>query len=182
MMVQIDAKLLLGWVVFLIIYMRVWNAGVTNMMRQSSFITKRVSPSTPMERAYLFVLGAYTACRTTLLVALYLLLIFCVMSCVQCVLPFLAHMKSFHAVMGWVFSEDVLFSPMRPKLLPFHAAVLVSSLVIAAVFSVVYTSDADLMDPDRCTSIVVREALCMPLLGLSAYIGITLFQATITPP
>lgn len=181
-MVQLDARVLVGWLVFDYIYMSVWDASISNMVRLASTVTRQVTPAAPLGRAYLFVLGSYSACRATLLVALYMLLMFCVMSCVQCVIPFMAHVKWLHPGMRWVFAEDVLFRPMSPRLLPFHAAVLVASLTVAAVYSVAYASDADLADPDRCTSVVVRQALCMPLLGVCAYLAITLSLCIITPP
>lgn len=181
-MVQINAKVMVGWLIFINVYSHVWDSGISNMMAHASKITRRVTATAPLERAYLLVVWSYTACRATLLVALYMLLMFCVMGCVQCVTPFLAHMKRVHAAMTWMFAEDVLFRPMIPKILPFHGAVLVSCLVLAAVYSVVYTSDADLVDPDKCTSVLVKAGLSMPLIGLCAYLGIALFQSTITPP
>lgn len=179
-MVLIDAKVMVGWVWFLSIYTLVWNASIGSMMRLASSATSRATPEQPMRRADLFMIGVYVACRAALLVTLYMLLCFCVMSCMQCVLPFLKHLHCFHAAMTWLFAEDVLFQPLKPNLLPFHAAVMVSSLWLATVCAVVSASDADLRVPERSQSVVVREALCMPVLGVCAYLGMALFQSTIT--
>lgn len=178
-MVQIDAKVMVGWLVFLWIYILVWRASTDNAMRMAFTVTSHAKPERPLQRAYLFLFGAYVACRAALLVSLYMLLLFCVMSCVQCVLPFLRHKKCFHAAMTWLFSEDVAFRALQPRLLPFHAAVLLSCLWIATVYSVAYATDADLLDAGRSQSVVKREVLCMPVIGVCAYLGMALSVFTI---
>lgn len=178
-MVQVDAQVMVGWLVFLSIYTLVWKANAVHMMGQAAAATSQAKPEKPVKRAYLFLLGTYMAFRAALLVSLYMLLLLCVMSCVQCVLPFLKHKKVFHAIMTWLFAERVMFRALQPKLLPFHAAVLVAALWLTTVYSVVYASDAALSSPERSQSVVNRAALCMPVVGVCAYMGMAVSLSTI---
>lgn len=182
MKIQIDVKVLVGWIIFLSIYAVVWDSNISHMMRISAPLASMASKDTPFPRSSIFLLGAYTVCRVTLLLSLILLLTFCIMSCVQCILPFMQHITWLYVALTWIYSEGVLFSAVTPKLLPFHAAVFVSCLAISTMYAVVYPCSADLVRPERCMSIIVRDVLCMSGVGLCAYAGLALFLIQITPP
>lgn len=177
-MVKFDAQAIVGWGTFISIYSLLWNFSVGHMMRQAS----PVALHNRLRRSSLLLVGGYTACRATLLLALYMVLLFCLMGVVQCVLPFLKHLPRLHAVLSWLCSERVLFHAVSVRLLPLHAAVLASSLTIATVYATVYVRDPDLLDPNLWTSVVVRDALCMAMPGLLAYCGYCLLTCTLTPP
>lgn len=176
-MVKINSQVIVGWCVFITLYCFLWNFSIGHMMRQAS----PDSLHHEFSRGSLFVIGAYTACRVTLLLVLYLLLLFCLMSIMQCILPFLTHLPEIHSMLTWLSSENVLFHAVSPNLLPYHATVLASSLTIATVYALVYISDADLRDDDRWVSVVVRDALCMAAPGVLAYIGYCFFTCIIQP-
>lgn len=179
-MVRINVKALTGWAVFIVVYAWVWDASIAHMIRHAQPLVTRASKEAPAQRAAILLIGSYTACRATLLYALYMLLMYSVMSIVQCVLPFPPHSNTTHHAVTWLFSEDILFLSMQPKFLPFHGAVLLSSVAIATLYAVVYPSDADLADPGRTSSIIVRDALCMAAVGALAYFGMALSVLTIT--
>lgn len=159
---------LIGWLLFLSVYATVWNEGVGHALVQGERLL-------PLTRFSVLAMGAYAAVRATLLVALILLLLYSVMSTVQCMLPFVEYLMWVHTVGTWLCAERILFVSMQPKLLAFHAAVLLSSLALAVVYSIVYVSDADLADPDRSRSVVVRETLGMAATSIAAYAGLALF-------
>lgn len=173
-----DLAALVAWLLFLSVYALVWNNGIGYMLDLAEPLLRTV----PCKRYHLLLLGFYIACRATLIMALIMLLSFCVMTCVQCMLPFVSYIKPVYAVGTWLFSENVLMRPLSPSLLPFHAAVLVSSLVLATLYSVALASASDLEDSDRCRSVVVREALGMAMMGLAAYAALALFLTTNPSP
>lgn len=176
-MPSIDPEAVAAWLLFLCVYALVWNDGIGYMMDLAETL---LSPP-PCKRYYLLLLGAYIACRATLIMALLTLLTFCVMSCAQCMLPFVAHIRYLHRAGTWLFREQVMCRALRPSLLPFHAAVLISSLLLACTYAVIFASAKDLAEPDRCRAVVVREALGMALMSLSAYAALALFLATMGP-
>lgn len=179
MKVRVDVRVLAGWLLFLTIYTMVWDANITHLLHIASPLASMASKENPFPRSSIFLLGTYTACRVTLLLSLVLLLNYCIMSCVQCILPFLQHIPFLFSVITWMYSEGVMFSSMLPRLLPFHAAVLTCSLAIATVYAVVYTSKADLRVPERCMSVMVRDVMCMSAVGVCAYAGLALFLFTV---
>lgn len=160
----VDYETAVSWLLFLTIYALVWNLGVGHSIKLGEPL---VSPN--CLRSWLLLLGCYSACRVALLSAMLTLLFYCFMTCVQCMLPFVAHLRVLHSVGTWIFRERVFFGTLRPRLLPFHAAILMACFAVSAMYSIVYISDADLKSPDHCRSLVVREAMAMATLSLAAY-------------
>lgn len=174
-MVRIDADVLVGWSVFTSVYILLWNSNIAHMIHQGNTALDVAR----LNRGSVFILGAYTVCRVTLLLILYFLLLFCLMSMIQCILPFLVHMHAFHHTLRWIFAEEVLFRSFSPSLLPFHATVFAAGLALPIIYSTVRVSDDDLTDSHKSHSIIVQEALAMAALGSVAYLGIGFFNSMI---
>lgn len=177
-MIAYNWKVLPGWVIFLVVLVITWDLSISSMLQAMENVTADATPSSPAPRVILFLAGAYATCRVALLLSLSMLLLFCVMTCFQCVLPLLSHQTLFYRVCTWVFQEGVLFDPVQPAFLTFHVAVFLGTLMLALTFACVSATDKDLASPERVQSVVVREALSMAFLSLVAYLGVVTFAAT----
>lgn len=187
----IDVPEFIGWVIFIAIYLVVWDAGIAHLLRLASQINSNTSQSNPVRRSSLFVLGSYAICRTTLSLVLSLLLLLCLERAYKVMKTHMIQFDDPQALLvrnrlgdvigtigrqttltWWLqwFNEDSLYRPMKPTLLPFHASVFVSAVLIATVFAVVYPSPKDLESKDVMKSTFVRQALCMSSTGLIAYV------------
>lgn len=171
---------MIGWLMFLLVLWFAWDTSISRMIRVMEPDAGAATQTNPATRLVLFVAGTYTACRVALLTCLTMLILFCVMTCVQCVLvlPLLSQTSWVHNVLTWFFDERVLFAPLRPFFLGYHAAVLAWTVVVALAFSCIYATDRDLSSPDTVRSLVVREVMSMALLGMVAYVGVLFYVAT----
>lgn len=173
-------------------YLVVWDIGVTNMLRLCTPIIATTSVQHPFRRASLFMIGTYAVCRSTLIICLSMLLLFCLERAYQCmktqmvcfddpsamsirsrvtgeVIEEIAPSATITWWLQW-FNEDNLYRPMHPRLLPFHAGVFVLGILTAIVFAIVYPSKKDLESPESMRSTVVREVMCISMIGLIAYV------------
>lgn len=170
---------LAGWVLFLSAYAIMWDSSISRMLQMAEPRAAAADSRAPVERTFLFVAGIYATVRTTLLIVMWSLLLFCLVRFAECVLPEVTGPPRIVAVAKWLMEIDrgALFSAAKPEYLPFHAAVMCSSIAIATVYATVYATRKDLSTTDGARSVVAREAIAMPAIGGVAYIGFALVSA-----
>lgn len=173
-----NLKGLVGWLIFTAILWPTWDSSISQMIRLMEPVASETSGRHPTPRLMLFLAGAYTACRVALLMCLSMLLLYCVMTCFQCVLPLLAPVSQIRTMADWLFDESVLFDPLLPTYLAFHIAVFLGVLFVAVMFACISVSDKELAKADAVRSVVAREALTMACVSVVAYLGMLLHVAT----
>lgn len=173
-----NLKGLVGWLVFLAILVLSWDSSISRVMALMEPFATVATSTKPASRLILFLVGAYGACRVALLVCLSMLLLYCAMTCVQCVLPLLPQSAFVWRLAEWLFDEDVLFDPLLPGFLGFHLAVFGGALSLALLFACVSVQDRDLEQPDALRSAVVRESLSMACVSVFAYLGVLVIVST----
>lgn len=166
---------IMGWLIFTSIFLVAWDSSIRRVMMLVEPLAAEASKQQPTPRILLFLLGMYGACRVTLLTCLYMLLLFCIMTCVQGVLPLLSRSTWFYRAASWLFDEAVLFNPAQPAFLSFHSAVFAGTTCIALTYACISSSKFDLTEPDAVRSAVVREALSMAAMSIASYLGILLY-------
>lgn len=170
-----DTTKLLGWTVFMLVYACAWDASVTRMMQMAEPMAVAASDSSPTQRIALFAVGVYAVFRTTLMFLIAMLLIFCMMRALECVLPYVTRPT-------WIVQplKDcmkmgyVTFTWANPSFIPFHGAVMCAMVVVAGAYAAVYPTDSDLASPDMTRSVVARAALSMSVVGVMTYAGFAL--------
>ena len=169
---------LVGWLLFLSAYAVMWDSSISRMLEMAEPRAAAASSDAPVKRTFLLVAGIYATVRTTLLIVLWSLLLFCIVRFSECVLPKVTGPPWIAHIARWLMdvNREALFSAAKPEYLPFHAAVMCSSVAIATVYATIYATQKDLSTANGARSVVAREAIAMPIIGGVAYVGFALLS------